>query len=235
METPPVTTAPAIAGIIEAVKTDAQDELAKLIATVRAELEPEQNLRNVEMALWRQHVVVGRTLLALRLAEECRRCTERDLEARGLSWEDVQVRVDRDYWVRITTTFGPVYIPLFAYRERRAGVSVTRAPARRLFRLYPRCRSSELLLEWEARLGKEFPFRQAEQMLSFFTHEAAALEDTTIAAHMTAIGQMVDPSWLYRSPEQIRTTLRERATRDAENGRPLIYFSTDAHALRRWA
>ena len=38
----------------------------------------------------------------------------------------------------------------------------------------------------------------------------------------------------YRSPAEIKEILVTRATRSHKTGRPLIYFSTDAHALRRY-
>jgi hypothetical protein len=45
---------------------------------------------------------------------------------------------------------------------------------------------------------------------------------------------MVDPSWLYRTPEQIQEVLQHHATRDKKTNRPLVYLSSDAHALRRY-
>lgn len=235
METPPVTTEHGFAAIVESVKNGAQESLERLLDETRQLGKSSPGLRETELGLWSRLLEVGRSLVALALAEQCRLSTERDLEACGLSWDEVRLRLDADYWARLTTTLGPVFFPLFAYRVLRAGAWVTRVPARSaVLALYPRCRSSELCLEWETRLGKDFPFRRAQQMLSFFTHEAVSLEDTTIAAHMATVGKLVDPSWLYRTPGEIRTLLSERATRDRETGRPLVYFSTDAHALRRF-
>jgi hypothetical protein len=89
-------------------------------------------------------------------------------------------------------------------------------------------------LEFESRLGSDHPFRHAEQALTFFTHGAVRLEDTTIARHMVTVGNLVDRSWTYRTPRDIASILLTRATRDPETDRPLLYASTDAHALRTY-
>ena len=146
--------------------------------------------------------------------------------------EPLRLRLDEDYWLTQTTTLGPVTVPLFAYRDANGK---TQEPAREVvFRLHPLCRSSELCLEWENRLGSQLPFRQAEDAMAFFTHGAAPVEDTTIARHLVAIGSSISREWTFRSPEEIRNILANRATRDLENGKPLLYVSTDAHALRRY-
>jgi hypothetical protein len=136
----------------------------------------------------------------------------------------------------VTTTFGVVSFPWFAYRElRKNGASVTRCPARdALFPAFSACRSSTLCLEWETCLGSDHPFRAAQQALSYFTHGAVSLEDTTIARHLVRIGQLVTRDVMYRTSDAIKEILLERATRDRETGRPLLYLSSDAHALRRY-
>lgn len=48
------------------------------------------------------------------------------------------------------------------------------------------------------------------------------------------IGRSLDRKWLYRDRETIRETVNERATRCQRTGRPLVYLSSDAHALRRY-
>ncbi len=192
--------------------------------------------RKLEERCWSVLVGLGRDVMGFCLAFACRRATEEDLEARGIAPEMVQLRVDEDYWATSTTTFGPVRFPWFAYRDRSSGVAVvTRVPARqRVLPLHRRCRSSELLLEWETRLGSDHPFRHAQQALSYFTHDAVQLEDTTIARHMVKVSGLVDRGWTYRCPDEIAEILRTRATRDKETGRPLLYASTDAHALRTY-
>lgn len=191
--------------------------------------------RDLEIAVWMVLLQLGRLLLGSLFGLQARRATERDLEARGLDMSKVSFRLDRDYWYTSTTTLGPVGFPLFAYRDRSSvGAMATHAPARSLFPLHQHCRSSQLCLEWESRLGSEQPFRAAQQSLTFFTHGAVSLEDTTIASHMVAVGSMVDRHWLYRPVEEIREILRNRATWDAETGRPIVYASSDAHALRRY-
>jgi len=220
----------------DVVKSKLLDGLRPQIDQLFESAEAGASERELELGVWRVLLEFGRLLLATLFALQARRSTERDLQARGLDSSEVSLRLDRDYWYTSTTTLGPVGFPLFAYRDRASGAdtTTTRAPARRLFRLHQHCRSSQLCLEWEARLGSEHPFRAAQQALTFFTHGAVSLEDTTIASHMVTAGSVVDWHWLYRPVEEIREILRTRATWDAETGRPIIYASSDAHALRRY-
>jgi hypothetical protein len=51
---------------------------------------------------------------------------------------------------------------------------------------------------------------------------------------MVAVSRLIDRSWLYQTTETIREVLRTRATRDLKTGKPLLYLSCDAHALRRF-
>ena len=177
----------------------------------------------------------GRALLSGCMAAACKRATDDDIERRGLEPGQVLMRLDRDYWATQMTTMGPIVFPLFAYRERRPGGSVTRTPARtEVVPLVGRCRSSELCLQWEARLGKDLPFRRAQEALSFFSHGEVRQEDTTLAAHMVAVGGAVERAWLYRPLDELRAILAQRATRDTDTGRPVLYLSQDAHAERRY-
>lgn len=184
--------------------------------------------RAVEMAVWDVLCAVGREVLSAVLALACWSATAAEkVVERGL-----RLRLDRDYWLTQMTTLGAVTVPLFAYRDESGKVC---CPGRRkVFPLHPACRSSELCLEWETKLGSQLPFRQAQDGLTFFTHGATQLEDSTIARHGAAIGAVIDRTWTYRSKEEIGDTLRTKATRDAETGKPLLYLSTDAHALRRY-
>jgi hypothetical protein len=192
--------------------------------------------RALEEETWKAMLLSGRCVLGLLLASKARKITEDDIAARGLPDSRVHRRLDRDYWGTVTTTFGSVTFPWFAYRELlRNGGSVTRNPAQEaLFPAFKTCRSSLLCLEWETRLGSDHPFRAAQEALTFFTHGAVSLEDTTIARHLVRVGQLVTRDDMYRTPEQIRQILEERATRDRETARPLLYCSSDAHALRRF-
>jgi hypothetical protein len=192
--------------------------------------------RELEELTWQFVHELGCSLLSGALARKCARATEADLKARGLDEDQVSLRMDRDYWATQSTTFGPISFPWFAYRDRSvAAGTVTRTPARQaVLPLWKRCRSSELLLEFESRLGSDHPFRHAEQALTFFTHGAVRLEDTTIARHMVTVGGLVDRGWTYRTPEDIASILLTRASRDPETDRPLLYASTDAHALRTY-
>jgi len=196
---------------------------------VKALLEGEPKTgRDAELSVWALLVTVGRSLLEILLASACWAVTEQAAE----DLPALRLRMDQDYWITQHTTLGHVRVPLFAYRDR---LGKTQAPAReQVFPLHPHCRSSALCLEWETKLGSQLPFRQAEDALTYFTHGACTVADTTIARHTAAIGGLFDAQWTYRSPEDVAQILREKATRDALTGRPLLYLSTDAHALRRY-
>jgi len=83
-------------------------------------------------------------------------------------------------------------------------------------------------------LASDHPFRKAAHALGFFTQGAVDLEETTVERHAVLVGSQVSREWLYQTPAKIRQILRDQATRDTETGRPLVYASTDAHALRRY-
>lgn len=190
--------------------------------------------RSLEIAVWGRVLPLIRALLTVVWGTLCRRSSEADIARRGLTEDKFTPRMGQDYWVTRKSTAGPVPVPLFAYREHRELSSTTHSPARtEVFPLHGRVRSSELLLEWENRLGSRMPFREAEELLGVLTHGAVHVEDNTINAHMTAIGAVIDSAWLYRPPEQIRVILRDQAARNFETGQPIIYVSSDAHALRQ--
>jgi hypothetical protein len=153
--------------------------------------------------------------------------------------DDVDLRLDGDYQASLMTTFGPVRFPLFAYTAKRKlwashGRKV-RVPCKETFlALYLRCRSSELCVEWETRLGSDHPFRLAQDELNFFTHGAVTTEDNTIARHLVHASASLERQWLYRKPKEIRKILAERAMYDLQSRLPVIYMSSDAHALRRY-
>jgi len=163
----------------------------------------------------------------------CLRATVDDVRRRGLSLADVRLRLDANYHASLTTTLGKVLVPLFAYRVcNAAGGSSTRCPGKAAFPLYPRCRSSRMLLRWETTLGSRVPFREVQRMLELLTHGAVSLHDTTIAAHCAQVATVVGREHMYSSPDKIRRILRERAICDADTGRPIVHFSTDGHAER---
>jgi hypothetical protein len=192
--------------------------------------------RLLEEETWKALLPVGASTLSALFAIEAQGITERDLAQRGLSPSDVHMRTDKNYWAEMTTTFGKVSFPLHAYREiGKNGSSTTHNPAKEvLFPAYKHCRSSTLCLEWETCLGSDHPFRTAQESLKYFSHGAVSLEDNTIARHMVRIGQLVTRDDMYQSPEAIRAILRDRATRDHETNRPLLYLSSDAHALKKF-
>jgi hypothetical protein len=219
----------------DSVKADiirgVEESVSKLFELVAREA----SVRDIEEGCWSVALETGRAAMMYALALRCRFATVKDLERRGVAAEDVSIRTDRDYWAELMTTFGPVCFPLYAYRDRSGPVPVTRTPARaEVLPFHRSCRSSELCLEWEVRLGSDHPFRKAQAAMTYFTHGAVELEDTTIARHTTRVGRLVEREWTYRSPADIRRLVKERATCCRKSGQPIVYISTDAHALRRY-
>jgi hypothetical protein len=158
-----------------------------------------------------------------------------DLRERGLSFQDVRFRTDDRGYATLQTTVGPVRFPIFSYWDLKTPLPVYRSPARELLLSCQRhCRCSPLCLEWESALGAEHPFRSAEEALHFFTRGATTVADNTIAEHAVTVGTLVGRQWLFQTPSEIRSVLLTRATRDRKTNQPLLYFSTDAHALRRY-
>lgn len=177
---------------------------------------------------------LGALILGIALGELCRRVAQEFVDRKGI--EDYRFRLDAGYRARLMTVYGEVTFPWYAMRVGTCrGTTVNLNPAKKtLLPYYGQCRSSPLLLQWECAVGSTEAFRHAQRSLNRFTHGAVGLEDTTIAAHAVAIGKELDRSWLYCPVEQIRQVVNERATRCAETGRPLVYVSSDAHALRRY-
>jgi hypothetical protein len=220
----------------EQVKSELVQQFSTMIDGLFKAADADASPRALEEETWKAMILGGAGTLGALLASRARRISEQDVARRGLPPSRVHRRLDRDYWGTVTTTFGPVSFPWFAYREiLRNGASATRNPAQDvLFPAFATCRSSLLCLEWETRLGSDHPFRAAQEALTYFTHGAVRLEDTTIARHLVRVGQLVTRDDMYRTPEEIRGILLERATRDRETDRPLLYCSSDAHALRRF-
>jgi len=229
------TTALDVARDPSTVNTALTNVLAEGVASILEKARAGGQPRELEQDTWALMLSFGQAVLSAAMATACKRATDEDIQRRGLESGQVLIRTDRDYWATQMTTMGPIHFPLFAYRERRGPAWVTRTPARaEVVPLLGRCRSSEVCLEWEARLGKDLPFRRAQDALAFFSHGVVKEEDTTIAAHMVAVGNVVDRTWLYRPLPEIRRILKERAACDAETGHPIVYLSTDAHAERRY-
>lgn len=156
------------------------------------------------------------------------------IEAAGLGPKDVRFRNDQDYRVKLSSTLGPVDVPGFAWRdERHEPASTLRAGIDAVHPLRGRCRSTPYLLEWECRFAQQMTFRLAADELLWATSGLADIEDSRMAAHVVAIGARVDRSFMYRTPEDIREILNNRATRQ-RGSRPIVYVSTDATALRRY-
>lgn len=187
------------------------------------------NARDAEQRVWTTLVSIGCLVLTAVFSAISRRATEQALAATGRTMADVYMRMDAAGFMGLMSTLGRTWFPLWSFRVTRGGATV--CPARALFPLHPQSRSSMLCMEWEAALAADHPFRRAASALLFFTHNAVDLEDTTIASHAVRAGLSMSRDWMYQTPTEIRRVLREQATRDTATGRPLIYASTDAHAL----
>lgn len=221
---------------MEGAKRAIQEWIGGAVHRWVQQVQVDTSLLNLERTVAVDMAVMARHALALMLATACQAAMQRDLEKRGLSMADIRVRSDADGYATLHTTFGRITFPIFAYRDLTTPLgATTRYPSLDVLPFHRACRSSPLCLEWEVRLGAEHPFRKAEEMFHFFTRGASTVEDTTICRHMLLLGSMVEPQWLYRTPEDIRHILQNRATRDLKTGRPLLYVSSDAHALRRYA
>lgn len=223
-----------VAGNLVDVKAQLYGLVDGLLAEGAAKVQEGASLGELEVLVGAHVGAVAARTVALLFAGMCRQAMERDLAARGLDSQAVRLRADAEGYATVHTTFGPVTFPVFSYRDLSSPLgSVTRYPARAIFPYHRGCRSSPLSLEWEARLGCGHPFRRAEELYRIFSRGMSTVEDTTIARHIIAVGSVVEPELLYKTPEQIRQILEEQATRD-HRGRPLLYVSTDAHALRRY-
>jgi len=196
-------------------------------------------LRLAEEACWEVLIPLGAALLTAILGLLCRGEAEKLVHERGWTLDPsrkdaplARFRRDADYTAHLYSTFGPIAVPLFAVRA--PGQFTTLTPSRPLFPHYPKMRSTELLIEWECAVAADHPFRKAAEALLFFTHGAVDIEDTTVERHAVAIGNAVPTEWLYQTPQRIRELLSTKAVRDVETGQPIIYASTDAHALKRF-
>ena len=192
--------------------------------------------RQLEENTWKMILSIGNATLSALIASKAKIISEQDRSKRGCSKSDVHMRMDKDYWGTVTTTLGTVSFPWYAYRRvNENGGTTTHNPSKNiLFPAFDSCRSSALCLEWETRLGSDHPFRTAQAALTYFTHGAVHLEDNTIARHLVRIGMLVTREDMYCTVEQIKEVLTEQATRDRKTGYPLLYVSSDAHALRRY-
>jgi hypothetical protein len=217
------------------VKAELSAQLTTLAEELVTAAATGASARSLELGTLKSLMELGLLLLAALFAVRCERAMLSVMERRGHDPDTARVRTDADYFLTLTTTLGPVRFPVYAYRYPAAVGTTTHADARtEVFPLVPRCRSSELCLAWESRLASLHPFRKAQNLMTFFTHGEVALEDTTIARHAVRVGHVIDQRWLYQAPDEFRRILEERATRDARTNRPIVYLSSDAHALRRY-
>ena len=226
-----------------AIVRDADLVVAELCELFKASVEKLFDLTNLSASIRQLEeesvkilLQIGQQLLGHLFARRCAQVSDAEIKKQGFSPESVYLRMDEDYHIEVTTTLGKIVFPLCAFRVKQDdGKMVTYSPAReQLFPYHKQCHSSELCLEWTSRLGSQQTFRESESSLSFFSHNAVHLADNTIASHTVKIGSVIDRNHLYRSPAEIREILETRATRDKKTFRPIVYFSTDAHALRRF-
>jgi len=166
-----------MSGVVALSQKDAKTELVRLFSERAEELAALAisggDLREAEKNIAKEMFSLGRAAMSTAYALRCLAATQRDLQERGLKPGQIRMRFDQDYFATATTTMGAVSFPLFAYREERAGATVTRTPARVVVLPYhSRCHSSPLCLEWESRLGADHPFRKAQEELSFVTHDS---------------------------------------------------------------
>ncbi|MBA2740447.1 MAG: transposase [Actinobacteria bacterium] len=187
--------------------------------------------REAERRTWTAVVQIGAMLLTALFTILCRRATEQAVSGLGLHMTGVEMRMGKDYWTTLKSTFGPVRFPWFAFRGTDGKTCV---PARVLFPLRKRAHVTEMALEWAVALAADHPFRKAAEALLFFSHAALDLEDTTVERYALLVGSTIPREWMYQPVAEIRRILAEHATCDALTGRPIIYASTDAHALLRY-
>ncbi len=224
-------TCPLLADRWAAVKADLLDELSDALDAL-AETAFSADFagqRVLESGVWSRLLQTGRVLLGQLLSLACLAQTARHP---AFLHERTPLRVDASYRTSLQSTLGPIVVFLCAFRDP-AGKTLT--PARGV--VMPRrasVRATELLVEWSSRIGAELPFRAGQQALSFFTHDAVHIEDTTLQRQAQLAGRLVSRQDCFRSKEDIEKLLRNRATRDSSTGRPLVYLSSDAHALRRY-
>ena len=158
-----MTTHSQIARSTDRVKKSVLSSCRKKLATVFDE--SPTSARHAERMVWEAVIEVGRELLESILSLMCWSASKPQFESNV----GARLRLDKDYTLSPMTTFGVVRVPLFAFR---AVDGKMHSPARKtVFPLYSNCRSSELCLEWEARLGSQLPFRQAQTSLAFYTHD----------------------------------------------------------------
>lgn len=227
---------PTVPKSFDVVKAELLQQYSATLDALFARADGPATARELEEQTWKAILPCCAALFCALLCVRARRIAEQDIARRQLEPSRVCWRMDRDYWATVMSTFGPITFAWSAYRVRAPdGASVTFNPVQSiLFPAFKACRSTSLCLQWETRLGSEQAFRHAQQAIGFFSHGAVSLEDTTIARHMVRIGQLVSRQDMYRTPEEIRQILSERATRDRQTNRPLLYMSSDAHALRRF-
>jgi hypothetical protein len=224
-----------IAVVKSTVLSNFEESLSTFLQSV---MDADIDVHGLEKSLWSVAIALGRELFGAILGLRCFQMAYQwvcaapmGLPNEGHPAGDVRFRLDNDHTAKLNTTFDPMRFHRFALRKPDGKTWI---PARALLPHYRKIRSSDMLVEWEAALAVDYPFRQVGEALLFYSHGAADVEDTTIQRHAVALGGLVSQEWMYRSADDIREILTTRATRDLHTKGPLICASTDAHALHRF-
>jgi len=118
-----------LAASADHVKAELNAVVAKAVADLSSKA-AEGSQRTLELALWSHLLALGKVLLAYAFALRCLRSAMADMERRGLTLSDVDLRADASYPATLTTTVGPVTFPMCAYRDHSGPLVVVRTPAR---------------------------------------------------------------------------------------------------------
>jgi len=116
----------------EHVKAVVGAQVERALEWLFAVAESGGSARRLEKDVWCAVLVIGVTLLGAAMAVRCRQSLRDDLRRRDLGMDGMTLRTGSDYWAGLTTTFGRVSFPLFAYRAPSAeGGAKTHTPARK--------------------------------------------------------------------------------------------------------
>jgi len=224
-----------IAAQVPSVNSLAKD-MRKCLKTHMSRIDPE-TMTEREMEQWAAALGAEVGAMAFRavLEQACMAAALADLAVQGLSAEEVRWRHEPEYHCTVRSTLGAIPVCLAAYRHRTPdGGWRTRVPARGKVVARRKTRSSTLALEWESKVAALHPFRKGAGLLRFFSRGKLTVEDNSIARHTIAIGLVMKRHWKYATPTEIVRVLQNEATRDRKTGRPLLYFSSDAHSIRQY-
>jgi hypothetical protein len=104
-------------------------------------MQEDSSVRDLEGATRRTMIKIWTVLLSS-LGLLCRAVALKAIRRAGLTLNEVKFRFDRDYWISLRSSMGPVLVPLFAYRAPTPEGMRAQTPARALFPLHPACLST---------------------------------------------------------------------------------------------